>query len=64
MKKIPLVIAAIVCMGYIIHSLFDIDRTVEFLAFEMNIWLYRLFWFFLLILTLPGLLKNVRRNPY
>jgi len=44
MNKIASLIFGIIALGNVIYSFWKYSDTTEFFGFEINVWIYRIFW--------------------
>ena len=44
MNKIASIIIGIIAIGNVIYSFWKYSDSIEFFGFEINVWIYRIFW--------------------
>ena len=44
MNKIASIILGIIALGNVIYSFWKYSDSTEFFGFEINVWIYRIFW--------------------
>ena len=44
MNKIASILIGIIAIGNVIYSFWKYSDSTEFLGFEVNVWIYRIFW--------------------
>lgn len=61
MNKIIILIVAIVAIANVIYSFFGNQESISVFGFEINLWIYRLFWGVIAVLLLYDYFK--KSNP-